>query len=105
MEQIPEKRSKPRKYLVLSIRQLDILKRMAIEFSDEHDLDQGNQCVVMELEHADKRYAGQLRYTDEFRYKTYDFWPEEEVELESCHCDNCVVGCNPREWCLIKGDE
>ena len=26
-------------------------------------------------------------------------------ESRDCHCDNCIVGCNPREWCMIKEAE
>ena len=63
--------SKPEKYLVLNVDQLNTLIEMAHEGSKKKS---GSNCVVLKLEHSGKKWPRQLSYTDKFRTKTYRYW-------------------------------
>lgn len=73
-------RSPPQKYLVLSVRELKALIKMAHEGNIyPHDYN----TIIMELRHSDsKKYVGQLRFTDEFQTQVWSLcdWPREEEE-------------------------
>ncbi len=71
MQQNMQKNSPPEKYLVLSVKQLKDL----IEYAHLTSVQEGKpdwNTVVLRLEHSGKRAPGQLRYTDEFRWKCLD---------------------------------
>ena len=79
-EKTGQKRSPPVKYLVLSVKQLKILTKMAHATGTDPSNPQDYDVVVLNLEHSGPEHPGQLRYTDFFRHATYQYWPDEEGE-------------------------
>ena len=68
--------SKPEKYLVFSRQEVIAMYNSL----NEQEIISGCGSVILRCEHADSKYPGQLRLTDECRQSFYPYWPNELLE-------------------------
>ena len=65
-----KQKTKPEKYLVLNVYELELLIKMA---NMDRDEERSANSVVIRLQHSDGKFPGQLQYTDEFNAKRREF--------------------------------